>query len=258
MKQKLIKNLTALSLILPCVLGCSISSSAEEGLHWYLKRCKGGTPSFPGEAEEIKQYSAYFIDEKANDENKRIYITFDAGYENGNIEKILDTLKSESVPAAFFLLDNIILKNSDLVIRMADEGHLVCNHTKNHKDLSFATESEIVKNLKSLEMLYEEKTGREMAKYFRFPEGKYSIQALKCVQSLGYKTVFWSFAYDDWDNGRQPDTKKAIKKVLDNTHNGAVMLFHPTSCTNAEIFPTLIKEWKNMGYSFGTLDELTK
>lgn len=258
MKQKLIKNFIALILVLPLLCGSVISSSAEGSLHWYLKRCKGKAPGFPSEAEEIKQYGAYYLDESASDENKKIYITFDAGYENGNIEKILNTLKEESVPAAFFLLDNIILKNSDLVIRMADEGHLVCNHTKNHKDLCFATESEIAKNLTALEMLYEENTGREMSKYFRFPEGKYSIEALKCVQNMGYKTIFWSFAYDDWDNGRQPNTQRAIKKVLENTHNGAVMLFHPTSSTNAEIFPTLIKEWKKMGYSFGTLDELTQ
>ena len=95
-----------------------------------------------------------------------------------------------------------------------------------------------------------------MSKYFRFPEGRYSENALKCVKSLGYKTIFWSFAYDDWDNSRQPDTKRAFKKIIDNTHNGAVFLFHPTSKTNAEIFPELIKEWRRMGYRFGTLDEL--
>ena len=96
-----------------------------------------------------------------------------------------------------------------------------------------------------------------MAKYFRFPEGSYSIEALKSVQKLGYKTIFWSFAYDDWDNNRQPDPNRAIKKVLDNTHNGAVMLFHPTSSTNAQILPVLIHRWREMGYTFGTLDQLT-
>ena len=255
--KKYINKLISLFLCFIVLISLSIPTSAECGLHWYLKRCKGGCPVFPKEAEEIKEYGAYYFDGSANNENKKIYITFDAGYENGNIEKILDILKSESVPAAFFLLDNIILKNTDLVIRMADEGHLVCNHTKNHKDLSMAKESEIASNLTALEKLYEEKTGREMSKYFRFPEGKYSIEALKSVQNLGYKTIFWSFAYDDWDNHRQTDPQKAIKKVLENTHNGAVMLFHPTSKTNAEIFPTLIEEWKKMGYSFGTLDELT-
>lgn len=251
-----LKKFLGVILTISLLLGCSVISHADDCLHWYLKRSKGKAPTFPKEACEIIEYGAIFIDESANESNKKIYITFDAGYENGNIEKILDTLKEEEVTAAFFLLDNIILKNTDLVIRMADEGHLICNHTKNHKNLSFASEEEIANNLKALEMIYEEKTGREMTKFFRFPEGKYSINSLKCLKKLGYTTVFWSFAYDDWDNGRQPNTEKSIKKILDNTHNGAIMLFHPTSSTNAEIFPTLIKEWKKMGYSFGSLRDL--
>ena len=97
-----------------------------------------------------------------------------------------------------------------------------------------------------------------MDMYFRFPEGKYSIEALECINKLGYKTVFWSFAYDDWDNGRQMNKEKAMKKILDHTHEGAIILLHPTSSTNAEILPDLIREWKSRGYRFGTLDELTK
>ena len=256
MKKKYSKSV-AFVLFFAFVLLLGSPTLATDNLHWFIKRAKGGAvPTFPKEAEEIRQYDAYFVDDRANESKKVIYLTFDAGYENGNVAKILDILKEEKVPGAFFLLDNIILKNTDLVLRMADEGHLVCNHTKNHKDLSFADKNEICRNLTALEKLYEEKTGREMSKYFRFPEGNYSINSLRCVHELGYKTIFWSFAYDDWDNGRQPDRKKAIKKVLDNTHNGAVMLFHPTSQTNAEIFSELIKEWKKQGYSFGTLDEL--
>jgi peptidoglycan-N-acetylmuramic acid deacetylase len=232
----------------------ALKVNAQGELNWYIKRKGRDIPIFPKEAVEAESYDAYYIDKSGE---KKIYLTFDAGYENGNVEKILDVLKEKSVPAAFFLLDNIILKNSDLVLRMEDEGHLVCNHTKNHKNLSFASEEEIARNLKALEMIYEERCGRKMSKYFRFPEGRYSLQALKTVQSLGYKTIFWSFAYDDWDNGRQPDCDKAIKKVLDNTHDGAVMLFHPTSSTNAKIFPILIDSWRDMGYTFGTLDELT-
>ena len=235
-------------------LTLALKVNAQGELNWYIKRKGRDIPIFPKEAVEAESYDAYYIDKSGE---KKIYLTIDAGYENGNVEKILDVLKEKSVPAAFFLLDNIILKNSDLVLRMEDEGHLVCNHTKNHKNLSFASEEEIARNLKALEMIYEERCGRKMSKYFRFPEGRYTLQALKTVQSLGYKTIFWSFAYDDWDNGRQPDCDKAIKKVLDNTHDGAVMLFHPTSSTNAEIFPILIDSWRDMGYTFGTLDELT-
>lgn len=232
----------------------TLNTSADTQLHWYIKRKGNNCPVFPNEAAEIEKYDCYYIDKSGN---KKIYLTFDAGYENGNVEKILDVLKEKGVSGAFFLLDNIILKNTDLVLRMANEGHLVCNHTKNHKNLSSSTEEEISRNLRALEMIYEEKCGREMAKYFRFPEGEYSISAIRTVQRLGYKTIFWSFAYDDWDNDKQPDPYKAMKKILDNTHNGAVMLFHPTSATNAEIFSRLIDSWREMGYSFGTLDELT-
>ncbi len=237
----------------------TVSAFANTECHWYIKRNGRLRPGFPKEAEEVAEHSGYYIDERLSDdsEEKRLYLTFDAGYENGNIEKILDVLKEENVPAAFFLLDNIILKNTDLVMRMADEGHLVCNHTRNHKCLVNATEAEIAENLSSLEKIYEEKTGMAMSKYFRFPEGKYSISALECIEKLGYKTIFWSFGYDDWDDCRQPDAQKAIKKVLDNTHNGAVILLHPTSATNAKILPTLISKWRSMGYTFGTLDELT-
>ena len=236
---------------------CATIPASAESCHWFIKRCPGGTPGFPAEAESIAEYDAFYIDKSLTEGEKRIYLTFDAGYENGNVEKILDTLKEEGVPAAFFLLDNIILKNTDLVNRIAEEGHLVCNHTKNHKNLSYADDEQIRRDLTSLENIYREKCGREMAKYFRFPEGSYSIEALKSVQKLGYKTIFWSFAYDDWDNNRQPDPNRAIKKVLDNTHNGAVMLFHPTSSTNAQILPELIHRWREMGYTFGTLDQLT-
>lgn len=253
--RKIFIKLLSLVMLSVTIFLLSVNSSSDNSLHWFIKRQKGTSPIFPPESEEIKKYGAYFIDEKTADE-KIIYLTFDAGYENGNVEKILDILKKENVPAAFFLLDNIILKNTDLVLRMADEGHLVCNHTKNHKNLAFSTEEEIKRNLLALEKIYEEKTGREMSKYFRFPEGKYSIEAIKTINKLGYKTIFWSFAYDDWDNGRQMNTNKAIKKVMENTHNGAIMLFHPTSKTNAEIFGELICQWKALGYSFGTLDML--
>ena len=127
--------------------------------------------------------------------SKRIYLTFDAGYENGNVEKILDTLKEKNVPAAFFLLEHIITKNTDLVLRMAKEGHTVCNHTTNHKNLSKATKEEIKSNLSSLESTYENLTGLKMAKYFRFPEGRYSEEALAVINELGYKTIFWSFGW---------------------------------------------------------------
>ena len=242
------------------ILAATINITAkQEQFTWFIKRNGKKSPGFSEKAALVDEYEGYYIDKAAaKNGEKVIYLTFDAGYENGNIARILDVLKEENVLAAFFILDNLILKNTDLVNRMADEGHLVCNHTKNHINLSDCTNDEIAKNLTDLEKLYEEKTGKSLDKYFRFPEGRYSESALKAVCDMGYKTVFWSFAYDDWDNSRQPSPEKAKQKILSNTHNGAVILLHPTSETNASILSSLISSWRQMGYRFGTLEDLTK
>lgn len=237
-----------------------ISSASSDGVSWYIKRAGNKQPELPKEHCIIEKYNCYYVDKKLDDSSltKRIYLTFDAGYENGNVAKILDTLKEKSVPGAFFVLEHIITKNTDLIIRMAKEGHTVCNHTTNHKNLSNFSKDEIINNLTSLEQIYENATGLKMSKYFRFPEGKYSEKALEVINGLGYKTIFWSFGYADWDDRKQPDTEKAKRKILENTHNGEVILLHPTSSTNAEILSSLIDEWRAMGYTFGTLDELTR
>ena len=159
--------------------------------------------------------------------------------------------------AAFFILSNLIIKSPTVVKKMTEDGHFVCNHTSKHLDISKAKDkSQIEAEINKLEALYTELTGEKMKKYFRPPEGRFNEESLSYINELGYKTVFWSFAYEDWDNSRQMSKSKALKKVLDNTHDGAVMLFHPTSSTNADIFSELIRSWKEMGYSFGTLDEL--
>lgn len=232
---------------------------ADEARGFYVMKNGHKRPSLPPEECIILEYDGYYIDPKVSDddEHKVLYLTFDAGYENGNVARILDTLKEENVPGAFFILDHIVLENTELVCRMADEGHLVCNHTKNHKDMTKLGHDQMVKNLTDLEKIYEQKTGKTLSKYFRFPEGKFDEASLCTAKELGYKTIFWSFAYADWDNGKQPNPDKAIRRILDNTHNGEVILLHPTSATNAQILPTLIREWKKMGYTFGTLDELT-
>ncbi len=237
---------------------CINAYASELGMNWYVKRSGNKQPTLPEEHQVIEKYNGYYLDKKVNDNSaeKKIYLTFDAGYDNGNVEAILNILKEKSVPAAFFILDHIVIKNTDLVMRMADEGHLVCNHTKNHKDLTKLTRDEIIKNVTDLEKIYLQKTGKTMSKYFRFPEGRYNEQALAVISELGYKTVFWSFGYADWDDNKQPPVDKSMEKILSNTHNGEVILLHPTSSTNAQILPQLIDKWREMGYSFGTLDEL--
>ncbi len=229
--------------------------SAAKCCSWYIKRNGCNPPTPPSDIDMIKENGGFYINDTLEEGEKKLYLTFDAGYENGNVEKILDTLREENVCAAFFVLDNLIVNNTELVIRMGNEGHLICNHTKNHKNLTSASDEEIAKDLHELEDIYRSKTGREMDKFFRFPEGKYSESALKCVNGLGYKTAFWSFAYEDWDNNKQPEEQYAIRKIIDNTHNGAVILMHPTSSTNAKILKRLITEWRSMGYEFGSLTD---
>ena len=186
-----------------------------------------------------------------------IYLTFDAGYENGCTEKILDVLKRQEVPAAFFLVGNYMERNADLVRRMVSEGHTVGNHTMHHPDMSKITdEAAFQKELEDLEALYKEIAGQELPKYYRPPQGIYSQENLKMAQKLGYKTVFWSLAYVDWNNDAQPSKEEAFSKLIPRIHNGAVVLLHSTSQTNAEILDELLTKWKEMGYRFGTLDEL--
>lgn len=226
---------------------------------WYIKRNGNAPPILSPEFQTIERYDGYYIDRNAASTGEKVlYLTFDAGYENGNIEKILDVLRQEGVPGAFFVLSHLILKNTELVKRMQREGHLVCNHTKNHKDMTACSREEMIKNLTDLEKICYEKTGKYPAKYFRFPEGNFDEPALATARELGYKSIFWSLAYADWDNAHQPKPEKAKKLLLANTHAGAVVLLHPTSSTNAAILKSLIEEWRAMGYRFGTLDELTR
>lgn len=207
----------------------------------------------------IEEYGGYYLDKNYGDdrEEKVIYLTFDAGYENGNIERILNVLKEEDVRAAFFILDNLIDKNASLVKRMVDEGHLVCNHTSKHLDVTKCkTVDEFREEVDRLELHFKELTGTDMPKYFRPPEGKFSKRSMEFASELGYKTIFWSFAYADWDNSSQPSASAAKEKILSNIHNGEIMLLHPTSKTNADILGDVIRELRSQGFRFGTLDEL--
>ena len=231
------------------------AGATGESYSWYCKRAVGNArPPLPSEFTFIDNYNTIWID---NAESKKVYLTFDAGYENGNVEKILDVLKEKEIKGAFFVLLNLIESNPSLIKRMNDEGHLVCNHTALHKNMSKITDIEtFAKELEILSKAYTDLTGEEIAKYYRPPEGSFSESNLKFADTLGYKTVFWSFAYADWDNSSQPSREYAMKKILDNVHDGAVILLHPTSSTNAAILGDVIDAIRAMGYEFGTLDEI--
>ena len=257
------KKTIAIAVSMILFLSFSIAAFGEaDAKSWYCVRNKDHRQPLVGpDLSFAESLGAYYIDHKHgdNDTEKVIYLTFDAGYENGNVERILDVMKDKNVTGAFFVLENLIIKNTELVVRMADEGHLICNHTAKHPDVTkFESFEEFKSEIESLENVYREYTGREMSKYFRPPEGRFNTRSLEYARDMGYKTVFWSFAYADWDNGKQMDRDAAKKKILDNVHNGAVILLHPTSSTNAAVLGEVIDELKNLGYSFGTLDELTK
>ena len=244
----------ALFLTAAMLLGSCQGRSVETGSWGLSFQVPGQTPSGPMSARQLSTYDAVFVEET---EEKVIYLTFDAGYENGCTAEILDILAKHDVKAAFFLVGNYMEKNADLVRRMVAEGHIVGNHTMHHPDMSTISDPEkFSTELSQLVDLYKEITGEEMPKYYRPPRGTYSEENLKMAQSLGYKTVFWSLAYADWDNDNQPSRETALEKLLGRIHPGAIVLLHSTSKTNAAVLDEVLTEWEKMGYRFATLDEL--
>lgn len=246
--------LSAFAMALVIGVGVFMGSVVPTGSWGLSFRQEGTTPIGTAGQDQLRQYDAVYV---GNAGEKKLYLTFDAGYENGCTAQILDTLKKHQVPAAFFLVGNYIEKNADLVRRMAAEGHIIGNHTMHHKDMSAITDPAIFqKELQDLETLYQEKTGDKLSEFYRPPQGIFSEENLKLAKELGYKTVFWSLAYVDWNNDSQPTKEEAFQKLLPRTHPGAVVLLHSTSRTNAEILDELLTKWKEEGYTFGTLEEL--
>lgn len=214
----------------------------------------GRAPVIDVDKKKLEELNAYYL---GNEDERKIYLTFDAGYENGNTEKILDALKENDVKAAFFLVGNYLESCPDIVKRMVEEGHIVGNHTYHHKDMAtLTTEEMFMKELEDLEELYKKIIGSDMPKFYRPPQGKYNEEQLQWAKESGYKTCFWSLAYVDWDEKKQPSKEQAMEKLTKRIHPGAIVLLHSTSSTNAEILDDIIKEWKKMGYEFGELTDL--
>ncbi len=213
-----------------------------------------GIPTGNASAEKLKTYDAYYT---GDTKDKKIYLTFDAGYENGYTEKILDVLKKHNTKATFFLVGNFLETSPELVKRMAEEGHIVGNHTMTHPDMSAISDMEsFKKEIEGVENLYKEVTGKNLLKIYRPPQGKYSEDNLRMAQELGYKTIFWSLAYVDWYNDNQPTKEQAFDKLIPRIHNGAIVLLHSTSKTNSEILDELLTKWEDMGYIISPITEL--
>lgn len=233
----------------PEVISCSAEGS------WGLSFQEDGEPPVANATmEELKQYDAYYAEDT---DEKVLYLTFDAGFENGNTPAILDALKKHQVQATFFVVGTYIESNPELVKRMAAEGHTVGNHTWHHPDMSqISTKSAFEKELKDVENAYKELTGEEMTKFYRPPQGKYSETNLQMAKELGYKTFFWSLAYVDWYEDNQPTHEEAFEKLTGRIHPGAIVLLHSTSKTNAEILDELLTKWEEMGYTIKPLTDL--
>ena len=245
----------AIAVILAIVMSTTLLLDTLPTASWGLSfRTEGRSPIGPASAAQLAQYDAVYL---GDPEEKVIYLTFDAGYENGSTAKILDTLAQYNVPAAFFLVGNYLKTHPDLVRRMVDEGHIVGNHTMTHPDMSKISDSAAFeKELQDLEDLYFSVTEQKMPKFYRPPQGTFSEENLKMAKKLGYKTVFWSLAYVDWNNDAQPDPAASVEKLLSRTHNGMIVLLHSTSQTNAQILPTLLENWQQMGYEFRSIEDL--
>ena len=229
------------------------SSEGSWGLSF---QTEGQPPTANATFDELKKYDAFYAEDTTE---KVIYLTFDAGYENGNTPAILDALKKHQVPATFFVVGNFLSTSPDLVKRMVSEGHIVGNHTYHHLDMSkISSMDTFSKEINDVETLYEEITGEKMIKYYRPPQGKYSEENLKMAKELGYKTFFWSLAYVDWYQDDQPTKEEAFDKLLSRIHPGAIVLLHSTSSTNGTILDELLTKWEEMGYTFKSLDQLVE
>lgn len=252
MMIKLTKKIITLALIF-CMPLTVMADSGNWGLGYGVS---GEKPTGNATADELLENNSYYV---GDGDEKIIYLTFDAGYENGYTEEILNVLKEEEVPAAFFLVGTYIRDNPDIVRRMVGEGHIVGNHTMNHPDMSAISDKDsFIKELTEVQEQYLAVVGEEMPMYYRPPQGKYSESNLKMAAELGYTTVFWSLAYVDWNVDDQPTKEQAFEKLLPRIHPGAVLLLHSTSKTNAKILKELITEYKGLGYEFKSLDDLTQ
>ncbi len=220
---------------------------------WWFKRNTENTPPSAQQDIAIDNYDAYYL---GDTQRKTIYLTFDEGYENGYSEKILDVLKEYDVKAAFFVTKSYIRDNTELIKRMVAEGHVVGNHSVTHPDMTTLTDEQIASEINDCAEYFKEVTGQDMPHFFRPPEGVYSIHSLEQTQLQGYKTIFWSFAYGDWDVNKQPGKQAAYDMVMNNYHNGSIMLLHAVSQSNTEALPDIIKSLREKGYTFMSLEDL--
>lgn len=230
------------------------SDSSLPTLGWGFKKNQNHqVPDIGSYESEISDTNAFYYDSK---NPHKIYLTFDAGYDNGNLPKILDMLKAKGVKATIFVTGDFVKRFPDLLRRIVNEGHIVGNHSFAHKNIAKISEEVMFEDIERLENAYYETTGEKMAKIFRPPEGSFTKEKLRLLSDRGYRTYFWSLAYCDWDVNKQYPVNKTIEVVLQNIHPGAIILMHSVSSSNQEALPVIIDKLLDMNYQFGTLNEV--
>ena len=223
---------------------------------WWFYRKKDHVASGSGEFFNIKEYQGFYLDKSAADEDKVIYLTLDCGYGSSNTKVILDVLKKHDVKATFFVTKMFMDAEPESVRRMVEEGHTVGNHTVSHKKLPTLTDEEIYQEIILCEERFFEITGTQMPLFFRPPGGAYSKRTMQLTEDLGYKTIFWSIAYYDYNLNDQPGKQYVIDHFEDYHHNGAIPLMHNDSSSNRDAMDAVITFLKEEGYRFGSLEEL--
>ena len=219
------------------------------------KKDPGAVQPYPGADYDriIRDNDAYYI---GSPEELSVYLTFDCGYENGNLPVILDTLRDENVPALFFLTGHFMEEEPELVLRMVNEGHLVGNHTYDHPNLTQVSQAQFLTELTRAEEKFYEITGQEMAKYLRPPEGQFNQEVLNWAADAGYYTILWSLAYVDWHVDRQKGGAYAYEQVINRMHPGAIILLHSTSSDNADAMEDIVSSIRGAGFEFKSLQYL--
>ncbi len=217
----------------------------------FKKNSQHTVPSIGSYQQEIARTNSYYVGD-----GHKVYLTFDAGYDNGNLEAILTVLKEKKVKATFFVTGDFVNRFSHLTKKMVDDGHIVANHSYSHRVITKLTKEELEADLEKLENNFQEVTGEQMVKVFRPPRGEFDRQSLMTLKDLGYKTVFWSIAYQDWAEEHQRGAEYSYNSVIDNLHDGAIILMHSVSKSNREALPMVIDEIRRQGYEFADVTEL--
>ncbi|WP_042351788.1 delta-lactam-biosynthetic de-N-acetylase [Bacillus massiliigorillae] len=242
----------ALSLAIP-----AHANVPNKAYGWGLVKSKDGIPADAGPELNaiVEKHGAVY---KGNPSKKVLYLTFDNGYENGYTAQFLDVLKKHKVPGIFFVTGHYLKSAPDLAKRMVKEGHIIGNHSWHHPDMTTQSQAQILEELNTVQQETARLTGQKTMKYLRPPRGIFSERTLQIANEAGYKHIFWSLAYKDWDVNAQRGADYAYNEIMKQIHPGAILLIHTISKDNAGALERVIVDLKKQGYTFKSIDYLMK